>query len=82
MAGGDDMDARARMRAWVAQYGIDRLAMDLDVRERSIYRWITAKEGRALGPSVSKAQAIIRLSNGQLRLEDIYQTGDDSIIKR
>jgi len=62
---------------WIADYTVPRLVSDLQgdpaisVTRWAVYAWLAGHP-----PRPARAEALVRLSNGRLTLEDIYRHAD------
>lgn len=63
-------DARWRTRfgSWVRRFGVRRLTAELGVTDQAVYQWIA---GRST-PRFSTAQQLLRISAGEIRIQDIH----------
>jgi len=70
---------RTRFGSWVGEIGVSRIVLELGqcpdtaVTPNAVYRWLAGNTA----PLPSRAQALVRMSQGELTLEAIYSHGQE-----
>lgn len=62
---------QTKFGAWLQTYGVTRLSAELKITKSAVYFWLRPT-GRKVYPDPDTAMKICEISQGTLKLEDIY----------